>query len=830
MQDKFKKLTSVAIAGTMAFATVALTACDKNYKGTALDGFVKEAEVTSNGGFAVKKGDYVYFINGHEDYTAENKYGEVTKGALMRIKSSDLTSGNFGAAQTVVPMLFAAQNFSSGIYLYGDSVYFATPTTDKDLDGNVANDWIDFKSAKLDGSSTMKSHYFRLENNAVQYRFVEVNGVVYCLYVDGGNLYSFNTSEKNAEPVTLVEGASAYYFDESDAENANVYYLMSVTDNIDSDNSTTATYNQIYSVNAAAKATVSEADGKVSYSVYPDGDTSKAAYRTYSFKKSFLEEKNADAKKEDTDAPYDFKDYATMPYVNLGTLVLDGVGSAEAINVKTQYNDVDAGVNTDEPYGFTYAIQSYENGGLYFTRQSNTVGATAKLYYVANTAVAGAEWKSVSGNASVSLVTEDTATATADAVYYTTEDNALAYIYLADGKIARMIGEEKVIMEQSASDATLWKVEGGYLYYTKAGTNGNTLFRIKIDGTKNDYNLGFGDAEYFSSKFGFIDYNSAWYMPEMIDNVLLYSSAQSFGSVSYNYVWAFNMNGANGLMTAAELKEVNEKYEAAQDKISDVANGDSDVQAVLEYVFRTGKTDKYDAIKDNEEYFDEDQNEKISSFLAETEASYRESYFVSMIGAYKADDFEAIEENWTDSVTPDVEDDEEEEDEGLEAWQIVLIVVSSVVVAAGLAGVILFFVLDSKKKKEEADRASKIANAHKEHLDVTDDKTIDVYADEEATEETVEEEEVPVAEEVIETVEPEAVEEVEAAAEEAVVEAVETEVPVAEESVEMPVEEVTVEAAEPVEETVEEPVEEPAAEEAVETPVAEETTESSDAE
>ena len=777
MQDKLKKLTSVAIAGTMAFATVALTACDKNYKGTKLDGFDAQAEVTDNGGFAVKKGDYVYFINGHEDYTAENKYNEVTKGALMRIKSSDLTSGNYDKAQTVVPMLFAAQNFSAGIYLYGDSVYYATPTTDKDLDGNVANDWLDFKSAKLDGSSAMKSHYFRLENNAVQYRFVEVNGVVYCLYVDGGNLYSYNTATEKTE--TLVVGASTYYFDESDAENANVYYLMSVTDNIDSDNSTAATYNQIYSVNAAATAKISTADGKVSYSVYPDGDETKDAYRTYSFKKDYLEEKNADAKESDTDLPYDFKDYATMPYVNLGTLVLDGVGSADALNEKTQYNDTDAGTNENEPYGLTYAIQSYENGGLYFTRTSNSFGQAAKLYYIANDAVAAADWKSVAGNVAATLVTDDTASATADAVYYTTSEGALAYIYLADGKITRVIGEEKVVMEQSTSSPTLWKVDGEYLYYTQAGTNGNTLLRIKVTGSKNDYNLGFGDEEYFSSKFAFVDYNSAWYMPEMIDNVLLYSNAQSFGSVSYNYVWAFNMNGADGLMTAAELKAVNEKYEDAQEKITEIADGDSDVENVLNYIFRTGKTDKYDEIKTNEEYFDEDQNAQVDKFLAETEESYRESYFVSMVGSYKTDDFDAIEESWVDYVTPDIEEDEEEEDEGLETWQIVLIVVSSVLVAGGIATAIIFFILDSKKKKAEQERADAIANAFNKKLDVTDDKNLDVYADEEketettateepATEETVEEveavevveevaEEVPVAEEVVETVETEEV-------------------------------------------------------------------------
>ncbi len=738
MRDKFKKLTSVAIAGTMAFATVALSACgDKNYKGTALDGFDAAATVTDNGGFAVKKGDYVYFINGQEDYTAENKYGEVTKGALMRIKSSDLTSGQFGNAQTVVPMLFSAQNFDAGIYIYGDRVYYATPTTDKDLDGKVANDWIDFKSAKLDGSETMKGNYFRLENNDVQYRFVQVNNVVYCVYVDDGNLYSYNT--QSGKKQTLVEGASNYYFDESDAENANVYYTMSVTNNIDSDNATTASYNQIYSVNAAATATVSEANGKVSYSVYSDGDTSKEAYRTYSFDKSYMEEKNDEAKKEDKKAkevPYDFKDYTTMPYVNLGKLVLDGVGSAAEINQKTQYNDVDAGTNENEPYGYTYTIQSYENGGLYFTRKNNTFAAT-KLYYVANTAVAEATWKSVAGNASVTYITDNTTNASTSAVYYKTTDNKLAYIYIEDGKIVREIGAEKVIMEESASSATLWMVEDGFLYYTEAGSNGNTLFRINVNGEKSSYNLTWGDEEYHKSAFAFVDFNSAWYMPEIIDNVLLFSNAESFGSYSYNYIWAFNMNGANGLMTAAELNAVGEKYDEAKEKISEVADGDADVDAVLNYVFRTGKVDKYTAIKNNDEYFDDDQRNAIKTFVEDTTASYRQSYFVSMVGAYKTADSDAIDSYWTDYVTPDVEEEETTQTAGLKAWQIILIIVSGVIVGAGIGGMIAYFIYESTKKKEAAARANQVANAYKKRIDVTDDKSVDVYSDDE--EETVEE-------------------------------------------------------------------------------------------
>ena len=42
----------------------------------------------------------------------------------------------------------------------------------------------------------------------------------------------------------------------------------------------------------------------------------------------FLKEKNKEAKENKKDAPYDFADYTTYPYVNLGQIVLDGIGAS----------------------------------------------------------------------------------------------------------------------------------------------------------------------------------------------------------------------------------------------------------------------------------------------------------------------------------------------------------------------------------------------------------------------------------------------------------------------------------------------------------------------
>ena len=201
---KTKKILSLVAAATLLVG--AFAGCKNNeYKGDAITGYQGGA-VASNGGFAVEQGDFVYFINGAEEYTASNEYGEVVKGSLMRIAKTDLASGDYTKVKTIVPSLFVAQNYDAGIYIYGDYVYYATPTTDKNMAGDVQNTWIDFKRAKLDGSEApmndIDKYFFRLSDNSSKYRFVEEGGTVYCLYEEDSALKSFNC--KTGKATTLV--------------------------------------------------------------------------------------------------------------------------------------------------------------------------------------------------------------------------------------------------------------------------------------------------------------------------------------------------------------------------------------------------------------------------------------------------------------------------------------------------------------------------------------------------------------------------------------------------------------------------------------------------
>lgn len=742
MRNKTKKLLSFVAAATMLASTLAITACGDYKLDETLTLPETSAKVDSNGGFAVEKDGYVYFINGAEDYTANNTYGDVVKGALMRIKKTDLMT-NPGAAEMVVPTLVGSQNFETGIYIYGDYVYYATPTTDKNIQGVVENSWIDFKRAKLDGSKTMKGYYFRLSSNTANYRFVEVEGVVYCLYEEGGMLKSYNTAEGTTS--VLVKGASSYFYNEEEPTNANVYYTMGVTYDLDSDKATTATYNQIYCVNAAATATVNAKEA--SYTV-KDG-------RTYDFDKEHLEKQNDEARDAandsgtDYEATYVFDDYSTYPYVNLGKLVVDGVGSKcevydAASGAKIPYND--SAETNGELQGYKYTIQRYENGGVYYTRNDSS-----KLYYYNETTDTNTTAKAVKANEAADIVALNTTKASTSALFDIVSGEH-QYIYISGNNIYRatanadgtLDNDKDVKLCGNASGKTLWKAtDDGYLYYYGSGesTSGNQLTRINYKGTAAQYDtiLNLDETEeYRPVTVGYVDFASSWYMPELLGNTLLYANAKSIGSSSYNYVYATELG------TADDIKANNELYEEVQTYMEEELT--VDMKNAATYLFRTYKR----GVEDDKQWFFEDyenvqteyqaKNDKEISWIDEFEdatdgamtllknGTYKvESDFINMIGAYSEDDEEAIRESWQSYLPFPAE---EEEEEGLAWWAITLIVVGSVLVVA--AGVTVPLVILHQKKLKKAEEDATVNAYKRPKIDTTDDKSIDVYADDEA--------------------------------------------------------------------------------------------------
>lgn len=728
MRNKGKKILGLALATMLVGSTFSLVGCGgTSYKGDKLTaGYDSAAAVQSNGGFVVEKGEYVYFINGSETYTASNKYGSVVKGALLRVSKSDLNgymAGEDVTVETVVPSLFVTQNYTSGIFIYGDYVYYATPTTDKNQKGEVENTWLDFKRAKLDGTEApMKGQFFRLSSNSANYRYVTVDGVdensdgeddVFCMYEENSQLKSYNTATNKT--TVLVSGAkSSFFYNDKDLTDPNAYYTMSVVIDADKENKRTASYDQIYSVNAAAKVeSYTVADGKASYTV--------KGGKTYTFDESYFKDNDLDA-----------KDYTDYPYVNLGSLVVDGIGYSSE-NEWTQFNDAADQEKTPVEFrGYTYTLKRYQNGGLYYTRTALTKAGDStdtKLYYIPHDR--GENWSAVAANedGKSDIVLLDASKSQYDSAIYDVANGegvrSHRYYYVSGSNIVRADaaanGEAtEVTMTEKATSPTLWQIRGEYLYFYSSGTNGNNVSRINVTGSQFDYDWKAGEKEYQITTIDYIDWNSSWYKPEFVGDLLLYSNAQSYGgSTAYNYIYAAKLG------TTEELLAANEKYEAYGDYLDEYSS-DADTQALIKYFFATDGTLSQEVI---DEYDPDIYAQVTGKFTGENKLS-KQSAFNRFLGKMKTEDEEAIENDWANSLLQPEE--EEEEESGLPTWAVWTIAAVCLVVVA--AAVAVPAVIITKKKKAAERKANETANAYKrKRIDMTKDETVDVYADETET-------------------------------------------------------------------------------------------------
>ena len=780
MRKIFRKFSILAACSLLAASAASMAAC--GYQFTPLsEGPSASDAVTSQGGFVVQKGDYVYFINGVETYTSDNTYGTPVKGALMRAKMSDIKAG-INEAETVIPSLMVAADYTSGIYIYGERIYYATPNNMGNTAGQVDNTYLDFRSTALDGSDMQ--FYFRIADNAALYRFVEVDDTVYVVYEEDDNLISYNTAAGTS--VTLAESTTAYTVNSEDVTDPYIYYTMDVTDRQDSANPQAYEYNQIYRVRA---------------------DATEAPYE-YTWDQEYLDEEN------DGEAPY----------VNLGEIVLDGISVNDD---ETQFNH-DVTEDNRSIWRYTYTLQSYTNDGIYFVRTAvptsgSSVGTSGELYYLSVEDLESDSFDSITGNSvystnatdgwlEVVASAADTSNANSSAYFYIEEDGNVKHHYLyvnSDGEIRRVDvindglgtkaengrnGDTSLRIATGASGAVLTGLDStssgtyDYVYYTCTTDNGLSIERAVYNGEPEYYNTLTPAGEDYSAyrpvRVLEAEHASGWYNYEVVDGVVFYINAETFSSTSYTYVWTINLNGEDGLMDNVEVEAFNERYETVvgEDGYLETLTeeGNSKLSSAIRYFFYTGESDQvFENIEEAESFgkrntylYSEEEQAAFRAFVDGTGedaiAFFGENYldtvslgtYTNLLGVMTEDDTDLLADYWQNYLERYTEETAEEA--GLPGWAWALIGVAIAVVVLG-TGLAVVLVILHKRKKDAQEKPELM------EVDTTDDEDVDVYAmndstpavpatvaePDEAAEEPAEESEAP-AEEAEEPAETEA--------------------------------------------------------------------------
>ena len=142
------------------------------YKQDAVKGGDADAIVTSNGGLAVKQGAYLYYINGLTSTSdikekEDNAFGNVVKGAIMRCELDK--NGNITDKKVLVPMMALSTDKNGGISVFGNWVYYTTPSVKKDNSGAMQTSYLEFMRTSIDGTKT--EEIATIEGAGLQYKY-----------------------------------------------------------------------------------------------------------------------------------------------------------------------------------------------------------------------------------------------------------------------------------------------------------------------------------------------------------------------------------------------------------------------------------------------------------------------------------------------------------------------------------------------------------------------------------------------------------------------------------------------------------------------------------
>ena len=208
-----KILTALCLMCFMAF-TLVFTGCSP--KGLT-DNPPTDANVTSNGGMTVVKGDYLYYVNGYLDETTlgkhDNKFGEVSHTGIYRTK---LVDGNIQKdeegfvvnTELVVPKVVGFDN--GGFYIIDDYIYYTTPYMNLDRDGNLQSDRVEFRRININGTEDDLIYVTSEAQDNLNWSLYKVNGTVYLATYVGNKIIIVNTS--NDAIVSTIENVTSYAF------------------------------------------------------------------------------------------------------------------------------------------------------------------------------------------------------------------------------------------------------------------------------------------------------------------------------------------------------------------------------------------------------------------------------------------------------------------------------------------------------------------------------------------------------------------------------------------------------------------------------------------
>ena len=207
-----KKFLSAALVLCLIVVGVAFAGCGPK-KIVLQGGPAYEDQIYGNGGFAVTKGDYLYFTDAYVSSSSlgssiTNEQGTVTETGLYRAEMdtelvSDVETPVLKNVQLMVSKVVGFENM--GLYIFKDKIYFPSPTTESDSSG-VRYDLLTFYRCNLDGSN-LEVFYQTESFSDGEFSMTMIDEQVYLLIYDGNQIIIVDENGSENVVASNVTGA-----------------------------------------------------------------------------------------------------------------------------------------------------------------------------------------------------------------------------------------------------------------------------------------------------------------------------------------------------------------------------------------------------------------------------------------------------------------------------------------------------------------------------------------------------------------------------------------------------------------------------------------------
>ncbi len=351
---KKKIIGVVSLLALVVILATALVACNP-YKWNGIGGGDHSAEVESNGGYVVKQGKYLYYINGYEGTGgSNNEWGTPVKQSIVRSELNEDGSVNNATTKVVVPKIIYNSSAKGGFAIFGEWIYYATPNNDRDKNGTASTTDTDFMRTKIDASVTQRLG--KINTRSAEYLFTPTRVLYYTSntisYIDFTGMKTNKSIDdaKGAKEGVLAENVSSVAWNMA---SDTVYYTQTVT----GDNSY-KNYNELCSVkvNGSDKKVLATEDTFVT-DVDKDGNktpqTQPLKVFKYTLRDMFVE----------SDGSHTLY-YTKTHYI--GSDKQDGLFCAKAADlVKSEKELEPSGASTLYPLGYEDGALAYNAASMY---------------------------------------------------------------------------------------------------------------------------------------------------------------------------------------------------------------------------------------------------------------------------------------------------------------------------------------------------------------------------------------------------------------------------------------------------------------------------------